>query len=303
MLEGKTVIITGAGQGIGKAMALQMAAKGANIIVNDIGTSIEGEGTDVGPAQQVADEIKAAGGQAAANTDSVTEFSGATNMVKQALDTFGGLHVIVNNAGILRDRMLHKMSPEDFKAVVDVHLFGHFNVTRAAINHFRTEEWGRIINFTSTSGIVGNLGQTNYGSSKLGIFAFTRLLALETARYENITVNAISPFAYTRMTASIPIKNEADEARVARTRKMKAEDIAPVVTWLASEEAKDVTGQIFGVRAGEVILFSQPRPIRSIHHHGGWTPEQVGEIAMPALKPFFEEPKASSQVFPYEPMD
>lgn len=303
MLEGKVALVTGAGQGIGKEVAMLLAQQGAKVIVNDIGTSTEGEGADQGPATTVADEIKAAGGEAAANTDSVTEFDGATTMVKQALDTFGGLHVIVNNAGILRDRMLHKMSPEDWLAVLAVHLNGHFNVTRAAINQFRGQEWGRIINFTSTSGIVGNLGQTNYGSAKLGIFAFTRLLALETARYENITANAISPFAYTRMTASIPVKDEASKARVERTKRMKASDIAPVVAFLCSEEAKDVSGQIFGVRAGEIMVFSQPRPTRSIHRNGGWTPRQVGEIAMPALRPFFEDPQTSAQIFPYDPMD
>ena len=303
MLEGKTALITGAGRGIGRGMALLMASKGAHVIVNDIGASTEGEGSDAGPAQDVVDEIKAAGGEAAANNDSVTEFEGATNMVKQALDTFGGLHIIVNNAGILRDRMLHKMSPEDWIGVMSVHLNGHFNVTRAAINHFREQEWGRIINFTSTSGIVGNLGQTNYGSAKLGIFAFTRILALETGRYENITANAISPFAYTRMIASIPVKDEASKARVELIKKMKAEDIAPVVTWLCSEEGKSVSGQIFGVRAGEIMVFGQPRPTRSIHHHGGWTPEEVGEIAMPALKPFFEQPRVFAQAFPYDPMD
>ena len=303
MLEGKVALITGAGRGIGRGMALLMASKGAKVIVNDIGTSPDGEGTDATPAEEVVAEIKAAGGEAVANGDTVTEFDGATNMVKQALDTFGGLHIIVNNAGILRDRMLHKMSPEDWLGVLAVHLTGHFNVTRAAINHFREQEWGRIINFTSTSGIVGNLGQTNYGSAKLGIFAFTRILALETSRFENITANAISPFAYTRMIATIPVKDEASKARVEKIKKMKAEDIAPVVTWLCSEEAKEVSGQIFGVRAGEIMIFSQPRPTRSIHRNGGWTPEEVGGIAMPALRPFFEEPQVSADIFPYDPMD
>ena len=303
MLEGKVALITGAGRGIGRGMALLMASKGAKVIVNDIGTSPDGEGTDATPAEEVVAEIKAAGGEAVANGDTVTEFDGATNMVKQALDTFGGLHIIVNNAGILRDRMLHKMSPEDWLGVLAVHLTGHFNVTRAAINHFREQEWGRIINFTSTSGIVGNLGQTNYGSAKLGIFAFTRILALETSRFENITANAISPFAYTRMIATIPVKDEASKARVEKIKKMKAEDIAPVVTWLCSEEAKAVSGQIFGVRAGEIMIFSQPRPTRSIHRNGGWTPEEVGGIAMPALRPFFEEPQVSADIFPYDPMD
>ena len=302
MLDGKVAIVTGAGRGIGRGIALQLAEKGAKVVVNDIGTSTEGQGTDAGPAQEVVEEIKKAGGQAVANTDSVSSFEGATNMVKQALGELGGLHIIVNNAGILRDRMLHKMSPEDWQSVMDVHMNGHFNVCRAAINHFREQDFGRIVNFTSTSGIIGNLGQTNYGAAKLGIFGFTRVLALETMRY-NITVNAIAPFAYTRMISSIPIKDEAQAARVERMKAMRAEDIAPLVTYLGSDAAKEVTGQIFGVRAGEIMIFSQPRPLRSVHHHGGWTPEQVGDIAMPAFKPFFDEPKASSAIFPYDPLD
>jgi NAD(P)-dependent dehydrogenase (short-subunit alcohol dehydrogenase family) len=291
MLEGKVAIITGAGRGIGRSLALLLAARGARVIVNDIGTSTEGEGSDAGPAQEVVAEIGQAGGEAAANTDSVAEFQGATRMVQQALDTYGGLHIVVNNAGILRDRMLHKMGPEDWQAVMNVHLNGHFNLSRAAINHFREQKWG------------GNLGQTNYGTAKLGIFAFTRLVALETMRYENITANAITPFAYTRMTASIPVTDEASQARVERIKRMRPEDIAPVVAYLCSEQGKDITGQIFGVRAGEIMIFSQPRPLRSIHRQGGWTPEMVGEVAMPALRPFFDTPKASADIFPYDPMD
>lgn len=302
MLENKVAIVTGAGRGIGRAIALQLAAKGAKVVVNDIGVSTEGEGEDATPAREVVDEIKKAGGEAVVNSDSVSEFSGAGNMVKQALDTFGGLDILVNNAGILRDRMLHKMSPEDWQGVMDVHLGGHFNTCRAAINHFRGQDHGRIINFTSTSGIVGNLGQTNYGAAKMGIFGFTRNLALETMRHD-ITVNAIAPFAFTRMISSIPVKDEAQRQRVERMKSMRPEDIAPLVTYLASAAAGKVTGQVFGVRAGEIMIFSQPRPLRSVHKQGGWTPEEVAETAIPAMEPFFDEPKASSVIFPYDPLD
>ena len=298
MLKGKVAIVTGSGRGI----ALRMAASGARVIVNDLGASGEGQGQDATPAQEVVAEIKQAGGQAAANTDSVTSFAGATNMVNQALKTFGRLDIVVNNAGILRDRMLHKMAPEDWQAVMDVHLGGHFNMCRAAINQFREQNFGRFINFTSTSGLVGNFGQCNYGAAKLGIVAFTRILALETKKY-NITANCISPFAWTRMTSSIPVTDAASEARVARSKKMRAEDIAPVAVWLASDAAKDVTGQIFGVRAGEVMVFSVPRPLRSVHRHGGWTPEQVGEIAIKALAPHFTPVGVSAEIFPYDPLD
>jgi NAD(P)-dependent dehydrogenase (short-subunit alcohol dehydrogenase family) len=302
MLKGKVAIVTGSGRGIGRGVALLMAANGAKVVVNDLGSSQEGKGQDTGPAQEVVAEIKKAGGDAAANTDSVASYEGATSMVNQALKTFGRLDIVVNNAGILRDRMLHKMSPDDWKAVMDVHLGGHFNLSRAAINQFREQNFGRFINFTSTSGLIGNFGQTNYGTAKLGIVAFTRILALECKKY-NITANAISPFAYTRMTASIPVTDEASKARVERTKKMKAEDIAPMAVWLASDAAKDVTGQIFGVRAGELMVFSVPRPLRSIHHQGGWTPEMIGESAIKALAPHFTPVGVSAEMFPYDPLD
>jgi NAD(P)-dependent dehydrogenase (short-subunit alcohol dehydrogenase family) len=302
MLKGKVAIVTGSGRGIGRAIALLMAANGAKVIVNDLGTSGEGQGQDAGPAAEAVAEIKKAGGEAVPNTDSVSSYEGATSMVNQALKTFGRLDIVVNNAGILRDRMLHKMAPEDWKAVMDVHLGGHFNMCRAAINLFREQNFGRIVNFTSTSGLIGNIGQTNYGTAKLGIVAFTRILALE-CRKHNITVNAISPFAYTRMTASIPVTDEASKARVERTKKMRAEDIAPMCVWLSSDAAKDVTGQIFGVRAGEIMVFSVPRPLRSVHHQGGWTPEMIGQSAIKALAPHFTPVGVSAEMFPYDPLD
>lgn len=302
MLTGKVAIVTGSGRGIGRGVALLMASYGAKVVVNDLGTSTEGQGQDTGPAQEVVAEIKKGGGEGIANADSVASFEGATRMVNQALKTFGRLDIVVNVAGILRDRMLHKMSPDDWKAVMDVHLGGHFNMCRASINQFREQNFGRFINFTSTSGLIGNYGQTNYGAAKLGIVAFTRILALECKKY-NITANAISPFAYTRMTASIPVTDEASKARTERTKKMKAEDIAPMCVWLASDAAKDVTGQIFGVRAGELMVFSVPRPLRSIHRQGGWTPEQIGASAIKALAPHFTPVGVSAEMFPYDPLD
>jgi NAD(P)-dependent dehydrogenase (short-subunit alcohol dehydrogenase family) len=302
MLHGKVAIVTGSGRGIGRAVVMLMAANGAKVIVNDLGVSTEGQGQDTGPAAETAAEIKKAGGEAAANTDSVASFEGATNMVNQAIKTFGRLDIIVNTAGILRDRMLHKMSPDDWKAVMDVHLGGHFNMCRASINLFREQNFGRFINFTSTSGLIGNFGQTNYGTAKLGLVAFTRILALECRKY-NITSNAISPFAYTRMTASIPVTDDASKARIERTKKMRAEDIAPLCVWLASDAAKDVTGQVFGVRAGEIMIFSVPRPLRSVHHQGGWTPEQIGDTAIKALAPHFTPVGVSAEMFPYDPLD
>ncbi len=302
MLEGKVAIVTGSGRGIGRAIALLMAQKGASVVVNDLGVAGDGTGPDTGPAQEVAAEITQAGGKALANTDSVTSAEGCAEMVRSAREQFGRLDIVVNNAGILRDRMFHKMDPDDWQAVIDVHLGGHFNLCRAAINLFREQEYGRIVNFTSTSGLIGNIGQTNYGSAKLAIAGLTRLLALETQRYD-ICVNAVSPFAWTRMTASIPVTDEASEARVEKVKKMKAEHIAPLAVFLASERCKGITGQIFGARAGELMVFSMPRPIRSVHHVGGWTPEEVGEFAMPALRNFFQPNVVSADMFPYDPLE
>ncbi len=302
MLDGRVAIVTGAGRGIGRGVAMMLASKGAKVIVNDLGTSDSGQGEDLGPAEEVVKEIKDAGGDGAANMDNVAKFEGATNMVQQALKEFGRLDIVVNVAGILRDKMLHKMDPTDWQAVIDVHLNGHYNVTRAAINIFREQDYGRVINFTSTSGLIGNLGQTNYGAAKLGIIGFTRNLALE-CRNKNITVNAISPFAWTRMIATIPVKDEATKERVEKLKRMKPEDIAPMVTYLASEQAGHVNGQVFGVRAGEIMIFNLPRPLRSVHHTGGWTPEQVGETAIKALEPHFVPLMPSAEMFPYDPLD
>jgi NAD(P)-dependent dehydrogenase (short-subunit alcohol dehydrogenase family) len=302
MLDGKVAIVTGSGRGIGQAMAELMAAKGAKVIVNDPGVAQSGEGGDKGPAEEVVEAIKKAGGEAMPNFDSVAEFEGATNMVSTALKTYGRLDIVVNNAGILRDRMLHKMDPEDWQAVQNVHLGGHFNMCRAAINHFREQESGRIINFTSSSGLIGNMGQTNYGAAKLGIIAFTRILAME-SRSKNITVNAIAPFAWTRMTASIPVTDKASEERVEKIKRMKPDYIAALAVYLCSDAAKDITGQCFGVRAGEIIVFGFPQPLRAVHHSGGWTPEEIGERAMQALSPYFTPPQVTTDLFPYEPMD
>jgi NAD(P)-dependent dehydrogenase (short-subunit alcohol dehydrogenase family) len=302
MLQRKAAIVTGSGRGIGRAIALLMAEKGASVVVNDLGVSGDGTGGDQGPAQEVVAEIKKAGGKAVANTDSVAKAEGATGMVKTALDSFGRLDIIVNNAGILRDRMFHKMAPEDWQAVIDVHLGGHFNLCRAAINVFREQGYGRIVNFTSTSGLVGNIGQTNYGSAKMAIVGLTRLLALETQKLD-ICVNAVSPFAWTRMTSSIPVTDEKSAARVEKLKKMKPEMIAPLVVFLSSAEAKGITGQIFGARAGELMIFGVPKPLRSVHKRGGWTPEEVGAIAMPAFRNFFSPVMPSAEMFPYDPLE
>ena len=302
MLEGKVAIVTGAGRGIGRAVALLMAAKGASVIVNDLGAATDGTGQDTSPAEEVVAEIKKAGGQAQANTGSVTSTEGCNAMVQNARDAFGRLDIVVNNAGILRDHMFHKMAPEDWQAVFDVHVGGHFNLSRAAINVFREQNYGRIVNFTSTSGLIGNVGQTNYGAAKLAIVGLTRILALETQRHD-ITVNAVSPFAWTRMTSSIPVTDEASAARVEKIKRLKPENVAPLVIFLASAGAAGINGQVVGARAGEMMIFSMPQPLRSVHQKGGWTPEEIGETVMPALRPFFQPLKVSADFFPYDPLD
>ncbi len=288
MLDGSVAICTGSGRGVGAEVAKLMAKNGAKIVVNDPGVGGGGEGGDQTPAQQIVDEIKAAGGEAVANFGSVTSFEDCLDMVTQARDEFGGLHIVFNPAGILRDRMFHRMSPEDWKDVIDVHLNGHFNVNRAAINLFREQEFGRIITVSSTSGVLGNVGQANYGAAKMGIVAFTRIIAMENES-KGITANALLPSADTRMTRSVPTPKDpkAAEVREERLRRSPADAIAPLCVFLASKEASYVNGQVFHQRGAELTLYGAMRPVRMVHQNGGWTPETIAENAMPALKTGF----------------
>jgi NAD(P)-dependent dehydrogenase (short-subunit alcohol dehydrogenase family) len=246
LVEGRVAIVTGAGRGIGREHALSLARHGAKVVVNDLGGDMHGGGADASPAQQVVDEIVAAGGEAIANGDSVADFEGAQRLIQTAIDTFGDLHILVNNAGILRDRVIANMTEEEWDAVINVHLKGTFAPSRWAVAYWRERAKagepvsGRIINTTSVSGIYGNPGQSNYGAAKMGIAAFTNIVALEVARY-GVTVNAVAPVALTRMTEGLGPAPETDEEREARAPHW----IAPIVTWLASEEAAGVTGRIF----------------------------------------------------------
>jgi NAD(P)-dependent dehydrogenase (short-subunit alcohol dehydrogenase family) len=304
MLDGRVAIYTGSGRGVGAEVAKMMAANGAKVVVNDPGVSGSGEGDDHSPAEQIAEEIKAAGGQAVPNFGSVASFEDCLAMVQQARDAFGGLHILFNPAGILRDRMFHKMSPDDWQAVIDVHLTGHFNVARAAINLFRDQEYGRVIMVGSTSGLLGNIGQANYGSAKMGIVALSRILAMENVS-KGITSNVICPSADTRMTRSVPTPKDAKaaEVREERLRRSRADAIAPLCTFLASEDAADVTGQVFHQRAAELSLYNQPRPLRMVHHQGGWTPELIRDVAMPTLSINFLDIANSRSVHPGLPLD
>ena len=284
MLDGRVAICTGSGRGVGGEVAKLMAAHGARVVVNDPGTTGTGEGTDTTPAQEIVDQIKAAGGDAVANYGYVNKFDDCLQMVTQARDTFGGLHIVFNAAGILRDKMFHNMFPEDWQAVIDVHLTGHFNLNRAAVNLFREQNYGRMILVSSTSGLLGNVGQANYGSAKFGVVALARIVAMEN-QSRGITANVIAPSADTRMTRSVPTPKDpaAAAAREERLRRSRADAIAPLCVFLASEQAGYVNGQVFHQRAGELSLYGHMRPVRMVHRHGGWTPETIAEVAMPSL--------------------
>jgi NAD(P)-dependent dehydrogenase (short-subunit alcohol dehydrogenase family) len=301
MMEGKVVIVTGAGGGIGRDIALAMAREGAKVVVNDVGASVSGEGNDVGPAQQVVDEIRAAGGAATANTDSVADASAAARIVTTALDAYGRLDAVINNAGILRDRFFHKMSVEEFDAVIKVHLYGSYFVSRAAANHFKEQQSGAFVHMTSTSGLIGNFGQANYAAAKLGIMALSKSIALDMQKF-NVRSNCIAPFAWSRMIGSIPTETDAEKARVERMKQMTPAKIAPLAVALASDQGPATTGQVFAVRNNEIFLMSQPRPIRSVHRGEGWTPETVAQHALPALAGSYYALDRSSDVFTWDPV-
>ncbi len=301
LLEGKSVVVTGAGGGIGRDFALAMAAAGAQVVVNDLGTSLRGEGKDAGPAQKVVDEIKAKGGIAVANTDSVADWEPANRIVQCAMDSFQGIDVVVNNAGILRDRFFFNMSVEEWRAVIDVHLNGSFYVSRAAAPHFKGQQSGCYVHMTSTSGLVGNLGQANYAAAKLGIVGLSKSIALDMAKY-GVRSNCIAPFAWSRMIGSIPTETDDQKARVEKLKSMETAKIAPLAVFLASEKAKDVSGQIFAVRANELYVMSQSRPLRSVHRAEGWTPQTIASHALPALRAHFYPLDRTQDVFSWDPL-
>jgi NAD(P)-dependent dehydrogenase (short-subunit alcohol dehydrogenase family) len=301
VLEGKVVVVTGAGRGVGRGVALDAARAGAAVVVNDLGVSLGGEGDGTPIAEQVAEEIRASGGRAVANRDSVASWQGAQHIVEAALDAFGRIDGMVNNAGNLRDSLFHKMTEEEFDSVIAVHLKGSFNVSRAAAPHFKTQASGAYVHMTSTSGLVGNFGQANYSAAKLGIVGLSKSIALDMQRF-GVRSNAVAPFAWTRMIDSIPTNTAEQQKRVEGLKTLVPEKIAPFVTALVSDAGAGVTGQIFGVRNNEIYLFSQPRPIRTAHTSDGWTPETIAERVFPMFASDFYPLQRSGEVFIWDPV-
>jgi NAD(P)-dependent dehydrogenase (short-subunit alcohol dehydrogenase family) len=299
MLADKVIVVTGAGRGIGRAIALLAASEGAKVVVNDPGVAADGSGTDAAPAEQVVEEIRKAGGTAVANFDSVAEALAAANIVKTATDTYGRLDGVVNNAGILRDAIFHRMSVDAFEQVIKVHLMGSFYVSHAAARLFKEQESGSFVHFTSTSGLIGNFGQANYAAAKLGIVGLSKSIALDMSRF-HVRSNCISPFAWSRLIGTIPTETPEEKARVERMQQMGPEKIAALAVYLLGDAAKDVTGQIFAVRMNEIFLMGQSRPLRSIHRGEGWTPQTIAEHGMPALKSSFYKLDRSADIFSWD---
>jgi len=299
-LKGRTAVVTGSGRGIGRGVAMLMAEEGANVIVNDPGVNVDGTGHDDGPAAQVVAEIKAKGGVAVPNFDSVATLQGGENIIKTALDSFGRIDILVNVAGILRDRMIYNMTEEEWDAVIQVHLKGHYNTTKPASILMRQQRFGRIINFSSGSGLNGSSGQANYGAAKAGIAGFTRVVGRDLGRY-GVTCNAIAPGAATRMTQTVP-----DTARQARARAgiggaqaaaapvaeirrpqmpvlREPEYVAPMVVWLATDAAWNVNCKVFNVSGGTIALSSEETPIRQINKQGTWTIDELAGLVPQSL--------------------
>ena len=278
VLEGKIAVVTGAGRGIGRGEALALAAAGAKVVVNDLGGASDGLGSDSAPASQVVREIKESGGEAVANFDSVVDADGAERIIQDAITNFGRIDILINNAGILRDRMVYNMSNDEWDIIQKVHLYGHFYCLRAACRHMRQQKSGRIVNTSSAAGLGVTTGQANYGAAKEGIVGLTRQVARDMARY-GVTCNAIRPGAGTRMTMSPELIENWKRAGMGdmaeRMEAQKPDDIAPLVVFLCTDEAANINGRTFAVSGGEISLYSEPVTERTIFKQGRWTLDEL----------------------------
>lgn len=297
-VEGKVVVVTGSGSGIGRDIAKLFAAQGAKVVVNDVARNKE---SGVSAAESVVDEIRAEGGEAVAAVETVAEWESAHRIVQVALDQFGRIDCVVNNAGVVRDRFVFNMSREEWQTVMDVHLNGSFYLTRAAAPHFKAQESGAYIHMTSSSGLFGNLGQANYGAAKMGLVGLSKAIAIDMAKFK-VRSNCIAPWAWTAMTATIPSETPEQQANVARLKKMESAKIAPLAVYLAGDPASHVSGQIFGVRANEIYFFNQIRILRSVQRSEGWTPQSIAEHAMPAFEASFFPNARANTVTPWDPI-
>ncbi len=301
MNQGRVAIVTGAGGGIGREIAIALARSGAAVVVNDIGVSLSGEGGSATPGEETKSLIEKTGGRAVVDTHSVATWDDARRIVDTAIKAFGRIDIVVNNAGIVRDAIFHKMTAEEWLSVVGVHLNGSFFVSRAAAEPFRQQQSGSFIHITSTSGLIGNVGQANYSAAKLGLCALSKSIALDMQRF-NVRSNCIAPFAWSRMTSGIPAETPDQKARVARLKMMTPEKNAPLVVFLGSDAARGVNGQIFATRNNEIFLFNQSRPLRSVHRGEGWDPQSIADHALPALQGSFAPLDRTQDVLSWDPL-
>jgi NAD(P)-dependent dehydrogenase (short-subunit alcohol dehydrogenase family) len=301
LLAGKVAVVSGAGRGVGRGIALELARAGAAVVVNDLGAALSGAATEETPAESVVREIRELGGRAIADRSDVSSHGAAAGLIEAARTAFGRIDIVVNNAGNLRDAIFHRMTEQEFDAVIAVHLKGSFNVSRAAAPYFKEQGSGAYVHMTSTSGLIGNFGQANYAAAKLGIVGLSKSIALDMQKF-GVRSNAIAPFAWTRMVGTIPEVTPEDQRRVAGLKKLVPEKIAPLVVALCSDGARHVSGQVFAVRNNEIFLFSQPRPLRCAHTQEGWTPQSVLDRVLPMFQNDFYPLQRSADVFSWDPV-
>ena len=301
LLRDKVVIVTGGGNGIGAELAKLAALNGARVVVNDLGVTEGGEGANDGPANAVTEEIRRAGGEAISSFRNVADWDSAHGIIDDALQAFGRIDGVINNAGVVRDAIFHKMDERAWDLCVEINMKGTFNVSRAAAPHFKAQGSGAFVHMSSSSGLIGNFGQANYAASKMGIAGLSKCIALDMERFK-VRSNCVAPSAFTRLVGTIPADKGDNAARLAVVRNATADKIAPFILSLLTDEAADVTGQIFGVRMNEVFLYSQPRPIRTIHNAEGWSLESCVASALPALRPSMYKLDRSGDVFAWNPV-